>query len=141
MGYLPPCAKLCVPSDLSLDWKLVNWLSKIQTEAEFSTLMSERFVGFPPSGGTRNYGHGGKGPFRSSFWTLTKLVSLHQKSHQNLSLLNFMSTARISTPRGTPIHKRAGGGARREFRKRLLKNGKRYLSLRRVGVATIDVYP
>ena len=119
VGYLPPCAKLRVPSDLSLDLELVNWPPNIQTEAEFSILMSERFVGFPPSGGTRNYAHGGKGPFRTSFWTLTKLVSLHQKSHQNLSLLNFMSTAHISTPRGTPIHKRAGG-ARREFRKRPL---------------------
>ena len=28
--------------------------SKIQTEAEFSILMSEHFVSFPPSGGTRN---------------------------------------------------------------------------------------
>ena len=28
--------------------------SKIQTEVEFSILMSEHFVGFLPSGGTRN---------------------------------------------------------------------------------------
>ena len=41
-------------------------LPKIQTEAEFSEVMSEHFVGFPPSGGTRNYAHGGKGPFRTS---------------------------------------------------------------------------
>ena len=40
--------------------------TKIQTEAEFAELMSEHFVGFPPSGGTRNYAHGGKGPFRTS---------------------------------------------------------------------------
>ena len=44
----------------------VNRLPKIQTEAEFSELMSEYFVGFPLSGGTRNYAHGGKGPFRTS---------------------------------------------------------------------------
>ena len=37
-----------------------------QTEAEFSELMSEHFVGFPPSRGTRNYVHGDKGPFRTS---------------------------------------------------------------------------
>ena len=48
------------------DRELVNRLPKIQTEAEFSELMSEHFVGFPPSGGTRNYAHGGKGPFRTS---------------------------------------------------------------------------
>ena len=48
-------------SDLSLDCELVNRLPKIQTEAEFSELMSEHFVGLPPSGGTRNYAHGGKG--------------------------------------------------------------------------------
>ena len=53
-------------SDLSLDWELVNKLPKIQTEAEFSELMSEHFVGFPPSGGTRSYAHGGEGPFRTS---------------------------------------------------------------------------
>ena len=56
-----------VSSDLSLDWELVNMLSKILTEAEFSILMFEHFVGFPPSGGTRNYAHGGKGPFRTSY--------------------------------------------------------------------------
>ena len=33
---------------------------------EFSELMSEHFVDFPPSGGMRNYVHGGKGPFRTS---------------------------------------------------------------------------
>ena len=65
-GYSPPWAKLRVTSDLSFDWELVNRLPKIQTEAEFSELMSEHFVGFPPSGGTRNYAHGGKGPFRTS---------------------------------------------------------------------------
>ena len=70
-------------------------------------LMSEHFVGFPPSGGTRKKAHSGKGPFRSSYKTLTKLFSLHRKSHQNLSLLNFKCAARISTPRGTLIHKRA----------------------------------
>ena len=53
-------------SELSFDWELVNRLPKIQTEAEFSELMSERFVGFPPSGGKRNYAHGGKGPFRTN---------------------------------------------------------------------------
>ena len=53
-------------SDLSFDWELVNRLPKIQTEAEFSELMSEHFVGFPPSRGTRDYVHGGKGPFRTS---------------------------------------------------------------------------
>ena len=41
-------------------------LPKIQTEAEFSILMSENFFGFPPFGGTRKYAHGGKGPFRTS---------------------------------------------------------------------------
>ena len=41
-------------------------LPKIQREAEFSEVMSEHFVGFPPSGETRNYVHGGKGPFRTS---------------------------------------------------------------------------
>ena len=35
LGYLPPCAKLRVPSDLGLDWELVNRLPKIQTEGEF----------------------------------------------------------------------------------------------------------
>ena len=44
----------------------VNRLPKIQSEAEFSEVMSEHFVGSPPSGGTRNYAHGGKGPFRTS---------------------------------------------------------------------------
>ena len=65
--------------------------------------MSEHFVGFPPFGQTCNYAHGGKGPFRSSYQTLTKLVSLHQKSHQDLSLLNFKCAARISTP-GGPLY-------------------------------------
>ena len=45
-----------------IGWVLVNRLPKIQTVAEFSILMSEHFVGFPPFGGTRNYAHGGKGP-------------------------------------------------------------------------------
>ena len=49
-----------------LDWELVNRLPKIQTEAEFSILMSENFFGFPPFGGTRKYAHGGKGPFSTS---------------------------------------------------------------------------
>ena len=53
-------------SELSFDWKLVNRLPKIQSEAEFSEVMSENFVGSPPSEGTRNYAHGGKGPFRTS---------------------------------------------------------------------------
>ena len=39
---------------------------------------------------------------------LTKLFSLHRKSNQNLSLLNFKCIARISTSRGTPIHKKVG---------------------------------
>ena len=82
-------------------------LPKTQTEAEFSEIMSEHLVGFLPSGGTRNYAHGGKGPFRSSYYMLTKFVSLRQKSHQNLSLLNFKCTARISTP-WDHLHKRAG---------------------------------
>ena len=34
---------------LSLDWELFSRLPKIQTEAEFSILMSEHFVGFPLS--------------------------------------------------------------------------------------------
>ena len=51
---------------LKFDWELVNRLPKIQTEAEFSELMSEHFVGFTPSRGTRNYVHCGKGPFRTS---------------------------------------------------------------------------
>ena len=46
--------------------RIVNRLPKIQIEAEFSILMFEHFVDFPPSGGTRNYAHGGKGPFRTS---------------------------------------------------------------------------
>ena len=33
--YLPPCAKLRVPSDLCFDLELVNRLPNIQTEAEF----------------------------------------------------------------------------------------------------------
>ena len=61
--YLLPCAKLRVPSELGFDRELVNGLSKIQTEAEFYILMSERFVGFLPSGGRRNWAHGGKVPF------------------------------------------------------------------------------
>ena len=61
--YLLPCAKLRVPSALGFDRELVNRLSKIQTEAEFYISMSERFVGFPPSGGRRNWVHGGKVPF------------------------------------------------------------------------------
>ena len=48
------------------DRELVNRLPKIQTEAEFSELRSEHFVGFPPSRGTRNYARGGNGPFRTS---------------------------------------------------------------------------
>ena len=36
------------------NWELFNRLPKIQTEAAFSILMSEHFVSFPPSGGTRN---------------------------------------------------------------------------------------
>ena len=44
-GYSPSCAKWRVPSDLGLDWELVNRLPKIQTEAKFSLLMSEHFVG------------------------------------------------------------------------------------------------
>ena len=59
--YLPPCAKLCVPSDLCFDLELVNRLPNIQTEAEFYIVMSEHFVGFPSSSGTGNYAHGDKG--------------------------------------------------------------------------------
>ena len=70
---------------------------------------------------------------------LTKLFSLHRKSHQNLSLLNFKCIARISTSRGTPIHKKVGMRAG-IFEKDPYKV-KRYLSLIRVGVATTDVYP
>ena len=65
--YLLPCAKLRVPSDLGFDRELVNRLPKIQTETEFYILMSEHFVGFPPSSGTRNYAHGGKGYFYTSY--------------------------------------------------------------------------
>ena len=50
---------------------IVNWSigykKKIQTEGEFSILMSEHFVGFPQSDETRNYAHGGEGPFRISY--------------------------------------------------------------------------
>ena len=46
VGYLPPCAKLRVPSDLSLDLELVNWPPNIQTEAEFSILMSVALLAF-----------------------------------------------------------------------------------------------
>ena len=81
-------------------------------ESEFSELMSKHFAGFPPSRGKRNYAHGGKGPFRTSYQTLITLVSLRQKSHKNLSLLDFKRAARISTPWGTPLHKRAGVRAR-----------------------------
>ena len=59
--YLPPCAKLRVPSDLCFDLELVNRLPNIQTEAEFYIVMSEHFVGFPSSSGTGNYAHGDKG--------------------------------------------------------------------------------
>ena len=57
-----------ITRDITLKFRLgiVNRLPKIQTEAEFSELMSEHFVGFPPSGGTRNCVHCGKGPFRTS---------------------------------------------------------------------------
>ena len=50
-----------ITRDITLKFRLgiVNRLPKIQTEAEFSELMSERFVGFPPSEGTRSYAHGG----------------------------------------------------------------------------------
>ena len=50
-----------ITRDITLKFRLgiVNRLPKIQTEAEFSELMSEHFVGFLPSG---NYVHGGKGP-------------------------------------------------------------------------------
>ena len=65
--YLLPCAKLRVPSDLGFDRELVKRLPKIQTETEFYILMSEHFVGFPPSSGTRNYAHGGKGYFYTSY--------------------------------------------------------------------------
>ena len=88
--------------------RIVNRLPKIQIETEFSILMFEHFVDFPPSGGTRNYAHGGKGPFCTSHETLTKLVSLHQKSYQYLSVLNFKCAARIIIHWETPLHKRAG---------------------------------
>ena len=42
-------------------------LKKDVQKAEFSMLMSEHFVDFPPSGGTRNYAHGSKGLFRTSY--------------------------------------------------------------------------
>ena len=110
-----------VTRDVRLKFRLEigQQATKIQTEAEFSELMSEHFVGFPPSGGTRSYAHGGRGPFRTSNQTLTKLVSLRQKSHQNLSLLNVKCVARISTPGGL-LYIRESGGARLEFRKRPL---------------------
>ena len=59
--YLPPCAKLRVPSDLCFDLELVSRLPNIQTEAEFYIVMCEHFVGFPSSSGTGNYAHGDKG--------------------------------------------------------------------------------
>ena len=59
--YLPPCAKLRVPSDLCFDLELVNRLPNIQTEAEFYIVLSEHLVGFPSSSGTGNYAHGNKG--------------------------------------------------------------------------------
>ena len=65
--YLLPCAKLGVPSDLGFDRELVNTLPKIQTEAEFYILMYEHFVDFPPSSGTRNCAHCGKGSFYTSY--------------------------------------------------------------------------
>ena len=46
--------ELRVTSDLSFDWELIYRLPKIQTKAEFSEQMSEHFVGFPPSEGTRS---------------------------------------------------------------------------------------
>ena len=88
-------------SDLSFDWELVNRLPKIQTEAEFSELMFEHFVGFPPSGGRRNYAHGRR---RQNLFLFAK------KSHQNLSLLNVKCAARISTP-GVPLYIRGRGCA------------------------------
>ena len=122
-----------------ISWVLVNRLPKIQTVAEFSILMSEHFVGLPPFGGTRNYAHGRKGPFRTSYWTLKKLVSLHQKSHQNLSLLNFKFAARIITPRGKIYI--TGRGRTPGISKTTSIKLKWYPSLICVGVATIDVYP
>ena len=65
--YLLPCVKLRVPSDLGFDRELVDRLPKIQTGAEFYILMSEHSVGFPPSSGTRNCAHGGKGSFYTSY--------------------------------------------------------------------------
>jgi len=46
VGYLPPWAKLRVTSELSFDWELINCPPKIQTQAEFSELMSEHSVVF-----------------------------------------------------------------------------------------------
>ena len=51
---------------VKFDWELVDRLPKIQSEAEFSEVMSERFAGFPPYGGTRDYAQGGKRRFRTS---------------------------------------------------------------------------
>ena len=54
-------------SELSFDWELVNRLPKIQTEAEFSELRSEHFVGFPPSRGSVIMHVVVKGPSALSF--------------------------------------------------------------------------
>ena len=109
---LTAISKIMQPVSLRLKSQLgilVNRLPKIQTEAEFSELMSEHFGGFLPCGRTSNCAHGGKGPFRISYETPTKLVSLHQKLTSKFVLAK--SQVRCCTyqhPHGTPLHKRVG---------------------------------
>ena len=85
--------------------------------------MPEHFVGFPPAGGTRNYAHGGKGPFTSKF-----------------VLAKFQVCCTHHHPPGTPLHKKAGVRAG-NFENEPYKIIKRYLSLLCLVVATIDDNP
>ena len=89
--------------------------------------MSEHFVGFPPSGGT----HGGKGPFRTSYQTLTrahwatdadKTCFSSPKITSKFVLAKFHCTHPLP-PGDTFTYE--GGGTRRKFRKRPLYNYKR----------------
>ena len=86
--------------------------------------MPEHSVGFPPARGTR----------------VIMPTVVKGPSHQNLSLLNFKCAARIITPRGTPLHKKAGVRAG-NLENEPYKIIKWYLSLLCLGVATIDDYP
>ena len=59
--------------------------------------MSEHFFGVQPSGRTRNYAHGGKGPFRAAqVQTLTRFA-----------LTKFQVCCTYHHPPVTPLHDRA----------------------------------